>query len=407
MHDSAIPADPNPLAAPPRSAARLPALDVARGIAILGTLGTNVWILTHPAGFIGYLEGADRPEGAWLWIERVLQQLAQGKFLGLLTIMFGIGLAIQRGSAVRAGRAWPGGYPWRAGLLFLDGLVNFVFVAEFDVLMGYAVTGAVVAVLLATSERAQRRWLLGPAAVHVAVLTLVTLAITLAPQGDPAPRRPLDPNPYADGSFWDLAVFRLANAGLFRLEPAFIFPMSIALFLVGARLFRAGLFEPRGARLRRRLLILGLAVAAPLDLALGLWDGDLVLLTRYGTAPIVALGLLALIAETYARRPRTGWAGRRLAEVGRVALSCYILQNLVTSALCYGWGLGLAARVSPNERVPFTVGIYLLVCALMMVFAHAWLRRFARGPVEWLWHKGYRLLAREGRDAPAPSSVAR
>ncbi|MFX7242997.1 hypothetical protein ABTI79_20110, partial [Acinetobacter baumannii] len=81
----------------------------------------------------------------------------------------------------RAGRPWPGKYPWRAGLLFLDGVLNFVLVAEFDVLMGYAVTGLVVAFLLATSDRARRRWLIGAAAVHLALLTLVAVAIAAAP----------------------------------------------------------------------------------------------------------------------------------------------------------------------------------------------------------------------------------
>ncbi|MBF6170529.1 DUF418 domain-containing protein [Nocardia blacklockiae] len=375
--------------------ARLPALDVLRGIAILGTLGTNVWILTDPEGIIGYLKDLGGPEGAWGWTERVLQQLAQGKFLGLLTVMFGIGLAIQQRSAVRGGRAWPGKYPWRAALLLLDGLLNFLFVAEFDVLMGYAVTGAVVAFALATGPRAQRRWLYGAAGVHLVLLTLIGVLMAVAAQPDSGARQPLDPNPYADGSFWDLVLFRVENAGMFRMEPLFVFPMSVALFLLGARLFRAGLFEPAGAPLRRRLMILGFGVAAPLDLVLGVWNGDFVLFTRYGTAPLVSLGILAAVARFYVGRSRTGFAGRRFAEVGRMALSCYILQNLVASALCYGWGLGLAARVSPDARVPFTVAVYLGVCAVMLVFAHVWLRRFERGPVEWLWHNSYRVLARE------------
>ncbi|MBB5917059.1 uncharacterized protein BJY24_005971 [Nocardia transvalensis] len=395
------------VASPPsdRRPARLPALDVLRGIAILGTLGTNIWILTDPQGLIGYLEDFGAPADAWQWTERVLQQLAQGKFLGLLTLMFGIGLAIQQRSAVRGGRPWPGTYPWRAGLLFLDGLLNFLFVAEFDVLMGYAVTGAVVAYILATSERAQRRWLLIAAGVHTAMLTLIAVGMTLAAaQGDSSASTgspTLDPNPYADGSFWDLVVFRATHAGIFRLEPIFVFPMSIALFLLGVRLFRAGLFEPAGRRLRRRLMALGFAVGAPLDLALGLANGNLVLITRYGTAPLVALGILALVAEFYVGRTRAGFVGRRFAEIGRMALSCYILQNLVASALCYGWGLGLAAQVEPDARVPFTAAVYLVVCVTMLIFAHLWLRIFDRGPVEWLWHTSYRAITRERTASPA------
>ncbi|MFI7524890.1 DUF418 domain-containing protein [Nocardia salmonicida] len=392
MTDAVAPATEAPAAPGP---ARMIALDVLRGIAILGTLGTNIWIFTDPAGMVGYLDelGAT-PENAWMWSERVLQQLAQGKFLGLLTVMFGIGLAIQQGSAQRGGRPWPGRYPYRAGLLFLDGLLNFLFVAEFDVLMGYALTGLVVAYILATSERAQRRWLIIAASVHVTMLTLFAAALTFASQQESADSAPLDPNPYADGSFWDLVLFRIDHALIFRLEPIFVFPMSIALFLVGARLFRAGVFRPEGARIRRGLMVIGFAIAAPLDLGVGIvGGGDFILFTRYGTAPFVALAILAAVAEFYLRRPRIGFAGTRLSEVGRTALSCYILQNLIAGMLCYGWGFGLAAQVSDSARVPFTVAIYLLVAAAIIIFAHLWLRRFERGPVEWLWNRTYRALA--------------
>ncbi|MBL1073849.1 DUF418 domain-containing protein [Nocardia sp. 2] len=394
----------NPVPAQPRSG-RLAALDVLRGIAILGTLGTNIWIFTDVTGLIGYIGGDDEPSGAWLWIERFLQQLAQGKFLGLLTIMFGIGLAIQQRSAVKGGRAWPGKYPIRAGLLFLDGLLNFFLVAEFDVLMGYALTGLVVAYVLATSEKAQRRWLIVAASIHTAMLTLAAVGMALAAgqadtQANSGPPERLDPNPYADGSFWDLVAFRWDNMLMFRAEAILIFPMSIALFLLGARLFRAGVFLPEGARIRKRLMVIGFGIAAPLDLALGVFfGGDLILFTRYGIAPFVALGILALVAEFYLRRPSPGPVGRRFSEVGRMALSCYILQNLVAGAICYGWGLGLAESVSPNSRVPFTVAVYLVVCAFMLVFAHFWLRRFERGPVEWLWNSSFALLTRRAGTA--------
>ena len=75
-----------------------------------------------------------------------------------------------------------------------------------------------------------------------------------------------------------------------------------------------------------------------------------------------------------------------------MALSSYVLQNLVTSALCYGWGLGLASRLDPGVRVPATFGVYLAVITVVVAFAHLWLRRFDRGPVEWLWNSSYRAL---------------
>ncbi|WP_369055338.1 DUF418 domain-containing protein [Kineococcus terrestris] len=384
------------MSAPPTAGptTRVAALDVARGLAILGTLATNIWIFTDPQGLVGYLTGgtlAERTPPAWRAVELLAQQLAQGKFLGLLTLMFGVGLELQRRSAVRAGRPWPGRYRVRALLLFLDGLLHFVLVAEFDVLTGYAVTAVVVAAVLATGERAQRRWLVGAALVHGALLALVTTALLTAPGADGGPAR-LDPNPYADGSFGDLVLFRLENLVLFRAEPVFVQALSVAAFLLGARLVRAGVLEERGTRLRRRLLALGAATLVA-DLALGLLGGTAgLVLARYGTAPLVALGLLALVVEVVRRRSRLGFAGRRLAEVGRTALSCYVLQNLLASALCYGWGLGLAARLGPDARVPGTLALYALVAAAVVLAANRWVRRGGQGPVEALWRASARAL---------------
>ncbi|MEJ5889636.1 DUF418 domain-containing protein [Pseudokineococcus marinus] len=388
-----MPAPPQPSEGP-GAGARVVALDVARGLAILGTLATNIWIFTDPQGLVGYLGGgtdaAATPPG-WRAVELLAQQLAQGKFLGLLTLMFGVGLELQRRSAAHTGRPWPGRYWVRALLLGLDGLLHYLLVAEFDVLMGYAVTAVVVAALLATSERAQRRWLVGAAAVHGALLALVTTALLTAASPDDVDPR-LDPNPYADGSFGDLVLFRLENLALFRLEPVFIQALSIAAFLLGARLVRAGVLDDRGTRLRARLLALG-AAALVADLALGLLGGTArLVLARYGTAPVVALGLLALVVEVVHRRSALGPLGRRLAEVGRTALSCYVLQNLLAAALCYGWGLGLATRLGPDLRVPGTLLLFALVAAAVVLAAHLWVRRAGRGPVEGLWRASARAL---------------
>lgn len=393
---------------------RITGLDIARGVAILGTLGTNIWIFSHPGGMLGYL-GSPTTQGAPAWqtgIEAVLQQLAQGKFLGLLTLMFGIGLAIQAESAQQRGRRWPGPYLWRVAILFLDGLLHYLLVVEFDVLMGYAVTGAVAAYVVARSPRAQRIWITVTATVHAALVALLTAGAWLA--GDSSLGGMPNPNPYRDGSWWDLVLLRIDNPVVFRFEPVFLLFLGIAMFLVGNRLYRAGLFTAEGARLRRRLMLPG-AVAFPIDMWLGLSSANWLFLTRYGTAPVVALGLLALIAGLTRSRP-TGWASTRLAELGRVALSGYVLQNLLASVLFYGWGFDLGS-VAPEWRLAATVAGWVTVSALVLTAAHLWLRRFRRGPLEWLWAVMYEALASPGTrkgahpdrvDAPAePLTVTR
>ena len=188
---------------------RIGVLDVARGIAILGTLATNIWIFTDPAGIIGYLQ---RPlpsltGGMEQIVQTLARQLANGKFLGMLTLMFGVGLELQRRSARRRGRPWPGRYPWRASLLFLDGLLHYLLVVEFDILMGYAVTGAVVAAVLATSPRSQRIWLWTAASLHM-LLSALTVALRLwGTGGDPS--RADAVTLYTDGSWLEQVGQRL------------------------------------------------------------------------------------------------------------------------------------------------------------------------------------------------------
>ncbi|WP_100493106.1 DUF418 domain-containing protein [Mycobacteroides abscessus] len=372
---------------------RYVSLDVMRGIAILGTLGTNIWIFTNPEGFIGYVSGVGRAEGVWRWVEAVLQQLCQGKFLGLLTVMFGIGLAIQQHSAQRRGDSWPGAYPVRASLLFVDGVVNFLLFTEFDVLTGYAVTGLIVAFVLATSARSQRIWLSAAVLVHVAILMVIVGAVVASPPPEDNPPVQQQPNPYAEGSFWDLVVFRVDHLLVFRAETILILPVAIAMFIAGAMVFRAGVLAPEGAELRRRLMIVGFIVALPIDLIVGLfWGSAGMLVGRYLTAAIIAFGVLAAVAQFYVAGRVPGIVGRALGTVGRMALSCYVLQNALAGALCYGWGLGLAQRMVPGTVVPGTIGVYALVVAVLMLFSKLWLSRWERGPLEMLWQASYQRL---------------
>ncbi|MDO5663228.1 MAG: hypothetical protein Q4G40_11070, partial [Brachybacterium sp.] len=96
---------PSALSATP-SRARLPALDVLRGLAILGTLLTNIWIFSSPVvsglSDLGTVGGEVRTTVDEV-VQTGLQFVTDGKWIGLLTIMFGIGLEIQRQSAVRKG----------------------------------------------------------------------------------------------------------------------------------------------------------------------------------------------------------------------------------------------------------------------------------------------------------------
>jgi uncharacterized protein len=376
---------------------RITALDVLRGVAILGTLGTNIWVFTHPEGPTGFLSdfGVDT-------VDSLLQAITNGKFLGLLSIMFGIGLAIQHGSAVRRGRRWPGWYLWRSALLLFEGLLHYVLVFEFDVLMFYAIVSVLVAFLVGRGTRAQTGWMIGMGAVNLAFVGLITVGLLVGETavGGVGFVSTTD-------SWWAGVTERVEHVGVFRAEGPLVLPLSTVLFLAGARLFKAGALEDsaRGLRIQRRLVVWGLGVGVPLNLATTLAGPDWFAVDRYVCAPLVAFGLLGGITALVNRmRAEPGRLRRGVTAIGRSALSCYIAQNLIASVLCYQWGLGLAQRWG-HFGAWFTAGMWLLVTTLLMLGASWWMRRFPRGPVETVWDLAYRAPQRgDGPVAVRPAA---
>ncbi|MFG3495906.1 DUF418 domain-containing protein [Streptomyces sp. NPDC047928] len=373
---------------------RLALLDVARGVAILGTLMTNVWIFTGPGAEWGVLQsGTGRmsldsvPEAA----ESLFRLVADGKFLSMLTILFGAGLAIQYGAAERRGLPWPGRYRWRALFLFAEGTVHFVFVFAWDVLMGYAVTALFVAWLLTRSGRARRRVMWWAAGLHLTVTGLLTAALVALDDGGDGDSgsgggvvSPDVVDLYAHGSWAEQIAFRLQNAIALRMEPVLTFGLLVFLFLLGVRLLRAGAFraDATGRRLRARMLAWGLGLGVPLNAAVAVAGGDWFMLGRYGAAPLVAVGYLGLVGVLVDRVRRPGPVMTGLTSLGRAALSGYVLQNALCVLVSYGFGLGLAARLGDSWRPWWVMGLWAAVSLVLMAGATLWLRRFRAGPLE-------------------------
>ncbi|MEV8637683.1 DUF418 domain-containing protein [Streptosporangium sp. NPDC051023] len=381
---------------------RIDVLDVLRGVAIMGTLGTNIWIFTSPQGPAGIMEAL----GAHGAVETFLRFLTNGKFLALLTLLFGVGMELQYRSAMRRGATWPGWYLWRAALLFAEGLLHYVLIFEFDVLMGYAVVSVLVAYLIGRSDRVVRAWMIAVGSVLTALVTLATLALLYGRASLTASPGSAPSTLFSDGSYLDQVAARIHLIGLYRIEAVFIVPLGVVLFLLGSRLVRAGVFEDseRGTALRRKLMVAG-GVGLPLNLLTAFAGDAWFLVDRYLLPPLVALGLLGLVTTVAHRMSGApGLARRGLTAVGRTALSCYVFQNLAGAVLCYGWGLGLASRFD-GLRPWWTVAAWAGICVMFMTLATLWLRRFERGPLELLWQWAYTAPQRRSRPGHQDSSV--
>lgn len=377
---------------------RIRVLDVLRGIAILGTLASNIFVwVALPGDDVLFAENVEMVTVDPL--RAVLRQLSNGKFLALLTLMFGMGLLIQHDSARSRGRRWPQVYIWRGVLLFLDGVLHYVLVFQFDVLMSYSLTGVIVAYLLLTSPRTQRVVWVVATSIHLAIVVTYDFLnyfrrdIIEAIFGSEE-----DAGRDVPATWWDGVVERATNLLYNRMEALMILPMTFATFLLGAYLLRRGLFRPEGARMRRWLMWIG-AVVFALDLFLTV--APVVtplpfapqLSHRYLLPVFVALGIAAAAGQFYLTR-EPGWAGRRLEDVGRMALSCYVGQNVVCMFLFSDWALNLDGRFPASFGAGTIVSCFLLVALILLVFAHLWRRFLGQGPLERLWAASYRAAMR-------------
>jgi uncharacterized protein len=90
-----------------------------------------------------------------------------------------------------------------------------------------------------------------------------------------------------------------------------------------------------------------------------------------------------------------------LAPVGRMALTNYLMQSVVSLCLYDGWGLGLIGRLPPSRCVALTLAVF----ALQVLWSRAWLARFRFGPAEWLWRSLTYGRAQPMRLAPAPTRI--
>lgn len=389
-HLAPTPSSAGLVSGPKGATGRILALDVLRGIAILGTLASNIWLFSTPGGPAAWISDGFATADP---VRTVLQALSNGKFLALLTLLFGVGLELQYRSTARRGLPWPGRYGLRAAILFVEGLLHYVLVFEFDVLMGYAIASLLAAYLVGRSDRVVRVW--GGVVAGVYVVLVVALTALLAMTSDVTSGQGTAAAADDGGaglstaSWLDQVLVRVTYMDVFRIELLLIVPSATVLFLVGSRLVRAGMFSmtEEGARLRRRLAWVGLGIGVPLN-ALTTWAGpSWMLVDRYLVPPLVALGILAL-GTTLVARTRPGAAPgllrRGIEGVGRTALSCYVLQNVLASVICYDWGLGLAGGDAWQ-----VVLIWAAISLTLMVAAPLWLRRWPRGPIELVMHRVY------------------
>jgi uncharacterized protein len=104
----------------------------------------------------------------------------------------------------------------------------------------------------------------------------------------------------------------------------------------------------------------------------GFYDHFSILLVAAGH-----VGLVMLICQT----GFLSWFQRRLAAVGRMALSNYLMHSILLTPVFYGFGFGLFGKVGYFASMGFVLALWIIQLYLSPI----WLSHFRFGPAEWLW----------------------
>lgn len=343
------------------STRRIEALDVLRGMALFGVLSVNLVTGFRVSIFAQFLP----PEAPAGWPDALVGALVRHglemKAMAVFSLLFGVGLGIQYQQLSAAGR--PLYWLARRMLVLLGfGLLHLLLLWNGDILVEYALAGLLVLPLLGA-----RAPLLAAASALMFALYLAGLPVSWPEAGWVEQHVALARQVHAGASYAQIVRFSGAEiAYLIPLHVA-VFPRTLALFLLGAWIWRSGVLRAIGAH--RRLL---LALAAT-----GLAGGSALALAGAGNAATILLAL-AFSAGVVASRMAVL---RVFAPVGRMALSNYIAQSLVFALVFFGYGLGQFGRHGPAATLAF--GVLLFIA--QTVASRWWLRRYRFGPLEWLW----------------------
>ena len=408
-------------AAPAASGARIDAIDVLRGFALLGILVMNVQAFAMPqAAYFNPTAYGDL-EGANLHVWLAGRMLADQKFMTIFSMLFGAGVALMAGRAEARGGGRRTHYR-RMAWLAVIGLLHAHLLWAGDVLFLYAVCGMLVYPL--RRQPPGRLLALGAASLAVASAWSVGTGLSLPywPEEERAALAAELWRPTPDLIEAQLAAFRggwlaqqpVRSAGALAFETLLLITWGLwragGLMLIGMALFRLDVFSARRpARFYAALIAVAAAAGLPLtawgvalDFERGwpLWSFFVGVQFNYWPSIAVSLGYVGLVmlaCRTAALRRFT----RPFAAVGRTALTNYLLQTVLCTTVFYGHGLGWFGSVDRLGQMGVAAGVW----AAQLAVSPLWLRRFRFGPAEWAWRSltyGTRLPIRR---ASAPEAA--
>jgi uncharacterized protein len=379
-------------------AERIQFIDVLRGMALFGILAANMRAFFAPVDVYDQIRVLF-PGRADVIAQWFVLAFCQGKFISIFSFLFGMGFAIQMSRAQAKGVPFLSFYPRRLLALALFGLIHGILIWSGDILLTYAVSGAILLLFRNRPQKTLLWWAGG-----LFLLPIVASSIFLAVYFSRWHRPSMDPKPpdmaklhhvvdiYAHGTVPQILAQNWVEWK--HQAPTTLFAIyATALFLLGMWVWRAGIvprlkdYEPVLRRICAWCLPIGLAISMYVASAMILlppgkisWWGFFAGILWLPGSHILAAGYVSGLAVLFLKED---WR-RRLAPfaaVGRMALTDYLMQSVVFTLFFYHYTTGLFGHIGPAWGLVPTIVFY----AMQVWFSNWWLHRYQFGPMEWLW----------------------
>jgi uncharacterized protein len=389
---------------PVQAEERIRAIDVLRGFALLGILPMNIIAFAHVEAaynnplIAGGFSGWDYA----VWLASHL--LFDSKMITLFSVLFGAGLFLQVDRAERKrGRVGSarGLYFRRVGWLLLFGLAHAYLLWYGDILTYYALMGMLVYGMRRWS--APRLFLAGLVVILSGSMLLTGLLLASASPSHLEKTLKADEKAVVEAR---KAEEKVREAGFFqmvslragftlvtqaKLIPAYALWRILGLMLWGIALIKwHGLEASWPPRAYVRCMLVGFSAGLLLTLTdilimqlhqFAAFQRELAFFTvaNFGSL-FMALGYFGLVMLAVQK----GWLRRlqdRLAAVGQMAFTNYLMHTLICTFIFHGWGLAQFGLWRRSELIVLVLSIWLLQLALSPI----WLHFFRFGPFEWIW----------------------
>ena len=399
-------------AAPVSTRERVQVLDVLRGFAILGMWAVNMTIDVGWGYRIDFMPLAATDFATVVFVNLFLG----GKFYTIFCFLFGIGALVQIERVQARGGNYVAFYLRRSiGLLLIAAAATAATVYA-QVLVDYAILCVALLLFAHRSPRTILTAALVCFAIGIAFLEVpagieglgqlrvyaeeqgLSLEAAVAAQEEAAAARGIAREPEVRSARFLQSSRALLSNTFRRYGDWFYYPGSLGtlgLMLLGLYVARRGAVwrpEVRRAIASRALpwlfgsgAIAALTAIVMNDFGFGS-ETSLVQRILWPTlqdpvgAVLLGLGYAAVVTLLFERQAWRRWLAR-LAPVGRMALTCYLFSNLLSSFINLGWGLGQFGELMPAEGLL----IVAVLSPLLVIACTWWLDRFRFGPIEWLW----------------------